>query len=109
MQTTNAERQHKKEAAQAFEPAILAAALRLSLSQGRVMVALLAQPVAPLQVIDDCTGGSAENSRRVVMHRLRDRLRPSKVQILSLYGAGYSIPPDDRARIVSIVNEFKRV
>jgi hypothetical protein len=93
---------------QEIEPALIAAALSLSLSQGQALCVLMGNSLTPLRVIEERTGFSPEG-RRALIFRLRERLAKHRVRIISHPAAGYSIPQEDRQRIHAIVNSFRSI
>lgn len=77
----------------------------MSLQQGGLLCVLLAQSLTTTRIVEQRTGLTAEG-RRTMIHRLRSRLERSKIRIISHPGLGYSVPPEDRARIFAIVERF---
>jgi hypothetical protein len=93
---------------QGYDPLILSAALRLSVLQGQVLSLLLAKALTPIKELERHSGLTSE-WRRTMICRLRERLQPHRIRIITHPGAGYSIPAEDRARIAEIVEKFRSI
>lgn len=88
------------------DPAILALALRLSMMQGKLLCVLMANTLTTAATIEQHLGVTPEG-RRTLLFRLRARLGPHKINIISNPSLGYSILAEDRQRVQRAVERCK--
>lgn len=93
---------------QEIDPAIVAAALSLSIKQGQVLTVLMDKVLTPLRVLEERTGSSPGACQQIIFH-LRARLAKQGVRIVTHPGFGYSIPKEDRQRVHAIVADFRSI
>ena len=87
-----------------MDAGLVAAALQVAPQHGRIVSLLITNPVVTGAML---SGIGVNSDPTVAMRRLRIRLK-NKVSIRSQYGIGYSLTPDDRMTLLSLIKNFAR-
>lgn len=81
----------------------IAASLGLTRKQGELVSRIITRSIVTAEMAEEELG--IKSDFRIVMHRLNQRLRQHSLTARSNYGIGYSISPEHRARLYTILRE----
>jgi hypothetical protein len=81
----------------------IAASLGLTKKQGELVVLLITRAVVTAEMVEEDL--AIKSDFRIVMHRLNHRLRQHGITARSHYGIGYTLAPEHRARLYSVLRE----